>query len=461
MLTLWLQGVPSGPSLVAFRIGNVLVHAACGLLLLWLLMRLGLAPPVSLVVAWSFLSHPSVTETVMWLTGRHDSLGVLFCLGALLVWPRGPAGPWAVAGASLLCGAAFLSKEPYIVAPALVVLLDVWRHRRDAAPLRWSRVALWCAPAAGVIAVLILRRLLQIPSGSDQLLVSPLTHALHFATIVKHYVVQLVTFSNGPTIDSYRPLTGAASVVVLAAIVAVAGVLAYLWRRGASVPGGALLGLLWLVVALAPHIVSIPVLGKYGNRYAYLPWVGLAIGLAFALDAVLRRLPMSGRGAVLTVIMLGVGAQAWATSLEAAHWRDDRALYGADVARSPEDAQAIYHLGHAIRRQQGCEAALPHFRSAVGHDPELARAWHEIGWCLLSEGRHAESIEPSLRAIRLGYGPGSTFHNLGVALVRVGRVEDGIRSLEESLRRRPGNAGTLAELRAARERLASAGTEDP
>lgn len=446
MATVWLQArVSTEPAF--YRALNVLLHVGCGaLLLVWTTRRLGwpgwLGAPVSLV----FLLHPSVTEVVEWITGRHDSLGVLGVLGALLLWPtdatRGAARMARALGASLLVLAAFLSKEPYVVAPVLLVLVHA--HGRLTAGRAVVTRASWllALPFAAVALGFVLRAALHVPSSSDQLHAGLTTHARSYATIVAHYALQLATFGDGRTTESWAPLSLWASLGVLTLCTLALGLLARGARRGSQDAAAALLGCAWLGVALAPHVVSLPLIGMFGNRYAYLPLVGFCIALGagarYVASVLAARAP---RLVVPAVAAAGVGLVLLAlqTAADAALWRDAVTLFGADVAAAPDDPRSLYHLAHAIGVQSGCRDALPLYERAVAADPGYERAWHNLTGCLIDERRWPEAVAAGRRALQLAPDDARDEYNLGVALLASGQP-DGLSHLRRASQLDPGYA---------------------
>ena len=213
MLSLWLQAQIFGISMVPFRLGNLALHLCCCVLLYLLLLRQKTPPLLAACCAVFFAVHPSVTEAVMWLTGRHDTLGVACSLSALLLWPRADTHSLTsrtiLAGISgLFCALALLSKEPYVVVPILIAVREVFQSA-NAGNLPLKARAPWLVfPFASIGAVFVLRSILGISSHSDALFLSPAEHLVNFATIIRHYFVQIITVTNGRTIHDYSVLSG-------------------------------------------------------------------------------------------------------------------------------------------------------------------------------------------------------------------------------------------------------------
>jgi len=430
MATVWLQArLSTEPAF--YRAFNVLVHVACGgVFLIWSTRRLGWPGWLGALVSIVFLVHPSVTEVVEWITGRHDSLAVLAVLGALLVWPgEGTTGARQLGravGASLLLLAAFLCKEPYVVGPALLVLVHAHRKAVAGRTLLTRSSTLLALPFAAVAAGFALRAALHIPSSSDQLHASLGTHLRSYATIVAHYGVQIGTFGNGRSTESWAPLSTGASLGVLGGCATIVALLAWAFRRGSADAAGALLGFGWFAVALLPHVVSLPIIGMFGNRYAYLPLLGFCValgsGIRWAAGLLATRLPrlripaLAAAGVVLALLALQ-------TAAEASLWHDAVTLFGADVAAAPDDPRSLYHLAHAVGRQSGCGDAIPLYQHAVAVDPTYQKAWHNLTGCLVDEHRWPEAVQAGQRALALAPNDARDEYNLGVAMLGAGRAE--------------------------------------
>lgn len=461
MATFWLQARLTGISLVGLRAGNVVVHVVCGLLLLLWLRRLNAPPWGALVAALAFLVHPSVTEPVMWLTGRHDSLAVLCCLAALLAWPArgGPRSLPRAAATALLCGLAFLCKEPYVVMPVLLLCYALWATMDDGRPLRAAIDWRLTLPVAAVAGVVLLRRALAIPTSSGQP-ASPVLHQLvDYGTIVWHYVVQLATLSNGRTIASYRVLPPALALVLLGAFATALGALAVAWRGGHRAAGAGLFGLLWILVTLAPHVLALPVYGVYANRYAYFPLVGLIVLATLALTPWTTRWQPRLRALGIGGALAGVAALALATAAEARAWRDEVSLFGPDLPAVWDDPAAAYHYGQAIYHRGGCAAALPAFARAAELAPGYGDAWHNLAGCLVTLGRYADAVPAATRAVNAQPKSSRRAYNLGVALVGAGRTAEGVPLLQEAVRLEPTFAPAVRALAATRH--APAGASQP
>lgn len=427
-----LEVAAFGVSLRSMRVVDVLLHALNGALLYIYLRRLGRSEAAATLGLAVFLLHPVTTEPVMWLSA-HDLPGMAFTLGACLAvgrsWPRAAAA----AGCAFF---AFLSKELYIVAPLLAVIPFLPRadDRRGA----W-RFAVLAMGALGM--AFAIRRAIGIVSTSDIGLGALIRAA---GTIVLHYGLELATFTNQPTIESYAPLSFSAAILVLVAALALIAALARFAPPAAH-------GALWIGIALAPSALALPYTGVFANRYAYLPLAGFALLLSALWDRLLsapsvdRLAPILMWTPIPVVLLLALF-----TAGEASRWSSGLLLFGADVEREPDDARALYHYGHAVWRARGCADALPLYERAVARDPAYQRAWHNVAGCLINQRRFKDAVAPAEQALALAPDDPRAEYNLGTALAFSGDLADGIAHLERSAALRPGSRATDEALESAR-----------
>lgn len=458
MLTLWAQARVTGLSIVAFRMVNVLLHAGCSALFFQVLRAAGRARLVAAAIAAVFLVHPLAVEPVLWITGRHDTLAVLLVLASLLAAraavladdARRGAAPAAAAG--LACGAAFACKEGYVTAPALLAGWTWMVLASSPAPKRRRAIAI-AAPAVALItvgAVIVARRAIGIPTGSDRLGLPLSEHLQVYGTLLGTYLRYAVTFSIGATTRAFTVAPISAPLALLAG----AAVALFVWAtaRGRGTLSAASFGAAWFALLIAPNVLSLPMIGIYGNRYGYAPLLGLLFAAAIGLEAAHARLrphmqPIV-RGA-LGLLLLGSAVQSAVLGLR---WHDERTLFGADVAEEPNNPYALYHLGVAAQASAGCRAALPLFARAAEILPSYDRAVHNLAGCLINAGLFEDALGPARRAVELRPAHAGARQNLAVALYRTGHVAEARAEVERGLAldpQRPGLVSLKRELDAA------------
>jgi hypothetical protein len=439
MLSLWLQGMAHTRSVVGFRVVNLALHGLCAGLLWLLLDRRGVGRGAALVAAAVLLVHPSVTEPVMWITGRHDILGMAFSVAAIVLWPVADRRIWLRSSlAALAAVLAFLCKEQFLVLPLLLVIYAVVSMRGRSDGIRGSqRWLVLLLPWVGLAAALGWRAHLGIRLGSDELAGGLVRQIVCYATIVWHYAVQLVSLGDSATLAPFIPLGAWAAAGVLLIVLALVAGLARAWWREPARFALPLFGVSWFCLSLVPFVAAIPPIGFYGNRYAYVPLGGLIVAVVGLLAPLAER--ARGRlshlwmaaGALLPALLVVPTASAAAT------WRSDLSLYEADLLREPDNGIAHYHYGYAVLRRRGCGEALPIFLAATRLAPHYARGWHNVAGCLENLGRASEAVEPARQAVELDPDNARNQYNLAVALAARGDGTGARQALERCLAREP------------------------
>lgn len=148
MLSFWISAATGGLHPFPFKLGNLVVHLACGLVA-WRLLSLTLLRDVNLrthagiiavAVMAAWLLHPINVSTVLYAVQRMAQLSTLFVLASLLIFVRGrlnlasgrssPAS-WQLfliyPGLVLL---GLLSKENAAVSPALCLVIELAYFQR-------------------------------------------------------------------------------------------------------------------------------------------------------------------------------------------------------------------------------------------------------------------------------------------------------------------------------------------
>jgi len=281
-LSLWFDH-QLGDSAIPYKATNVLLHLVCTVLLYGLIRRLGAAVGISLVATLLFAVHPIHTTSVHFVLGRTDLIAALFYLSCLLSVARWPAVPavWQIAVSLSAFLAALCSKELAITLPVMMLAVRV-HHQRPSALGPWlAREQRWLWPfGLLVLAYLTGRWWLWRDSGDD---ISVYANLSPF-NVANNYVEWgfglLYPFDLYQAREWQQRYTGA---FLTAAALASCGLLSFAaWLLAPNLKALlrsrlAWLGLLWIVITLAPMAG-----GSAHRWYLYLPSAGLSVLLAAA-----------------------------------------------------------------------------------------------------------------------------------------------------------------------------------
>lgn len=389
----------SGLAPWSYHMVNVVLHAACTLLVVRVGRQWGLGAAAAGVGGLVFAVHPIHVEAVAAVFGRKDLLATLFVL-ALALTHRGALdrGGWRRLAAPLFLLAAMLSKEVGVVGVALVAAQDLWLERDRRAFLQRPAVPLLYASYLGAVAAFLLARTavtggLGIPDTAfwdNPLVTAPLVPRLATALVVVGKGVGLLfapvgqspdySFDAIPVVTSLRDPRLA---VMLAGTAALAAGVLHPRLRRTALP----LGVAWYLLALLPTANLLVLTGTiFAERLLYLPSVAFsllvgagAVGAAAMAEGLKR--PRSEPGAApsrrtrspqaATAVALIVALPLALTTLAyARHWTDDVALFRRAVAAVPNSTKAHHKLGEELLRAGELGGALRSLERALEIAPD-------------------------------------------------------------------------------------------
>lgn len=466
-----------------FHLGNVLTHGLTAALLAALALMLGLPAGIALLAGSLHALHPVHAEAVAWISGRTDltaALGVCATLALLLAARRGgPRAALCAAAAGATALLALLSKESAIALlpaaplvllgppPAACAATSPAQSETDAG--RCARRVAWIALAAALAIYLALRcatlgSLLGPVAGPEGGVLAGRGTLPERAVLAGNLTLRYLLRWIAPWALSleapaalrrppYPLLPGLAGLALLAAA-------AWLWVRGvralarraraagpqpswATLP--ALLGLGLFLAGLMPVLQWVRVGEVWGERFLYLPALGLTL---FGAACVAPRL--SARALRPAVVAAALGAIAVPgvvlLQMRLPDWRDDLALFQSEVRRHPDSARMAGNLGAALVQRGRQAEAESHMTRAAQLDPDDARLQAQLGSLLIDLGRADEGVPCLERAAERMRPTKSLLKNLGIGWTRQGRYDEAAAALRDALARDPGDAGTLDAL---------------
>jgi tetratricopeptide (TPR) repeat protein len=442
MLDCTLYGLDAG----GHHLTSVLLHLANTLVLFFVLCGATGAPWRSGVVAALFALHPLHVESVAWVSGRKDVLSTFFGFAALGAYGRyarrGGAGRYALT--ALLLALGLMSKPMLVTLPFVFLLWDYWPlgRLRPGAPISPARLALEKLPFLVLSAASSTATLVAQESGEAVASLDEVPFRLRAANAVVSCVRYLgkmmwpadlaplyphPNLPGGVPLESWQ-IAGAALLLVLITVA--------VW---ASRRPYAIMGWLWYLGTLVPVLGLVQVGGQaMADRYTYISLVGPFIAIVWgAGDLVAARVERPGRWvtAVLTVTMLF--ALAFASRVQARHWRNSLALTRHAVRLQPNSSHMRINLGVALQLAGKPERAIRQYREAARINPRSPKLHNNLGNALELQGRRDDAIAHYRLAIGLDPGFAKAYANLGSALLAAGATPEALVQLQTALRLDP------------------------
>ena len=433
----------NGPDPFWFHLAVLAAHLlVC--LLLWILGIRWLDSRLAAALAvFFFACHPVSAEAYLWSSALPEPLAAAGLLGAVLILDcraaesRDGPGLWVAAiAAGLVFLAGLLAKEVVLVAlPALSLFLIVSRRVQ----LRY----LVPVAAAGVVFVLLRMAALSGLQATGADTVQRLQALkIYPVLVVEGFLAMLTMQPIGIRHLSweYATLGWGASAGAAAFCLALL-VTAFAVRRSLPLTLAAALttGLMLLPIAL---VATVPGWGGFG-RYLYLPLSITALALAElglkahrALEVSKPRLWWAVPLIVATALIveqIGLRHALWV-------YANQENLANAAIEIFPDGPDGWEWLGNVHIEKGELEEARVCFRRATERGPELFRPRHNLAAALLYSGRPAEALEQLeiLDSLHPPTAPGSKV--AVTALMNLGRWDEAVSRLVDSLDRDPGYA---------------------
>jgi tetratricopeptide (TPR) repeat protein len=387
----------SGLGVVGFHAGNVLIHAANGLLILYLMHHLEIqaghrASRLALATALIFVLHPVQTEAVTYASGRSTSLSTFFALASLTAWTVGRnnrrhAAMYMYAASPLLMLLGIATKESAVMVPAVLVLCAAADVSR---PFSWQQV--WRQSACHWLLLLAaLAAAMLLPAYQHFLATSLATRSITENLIAQVYgigyllgqLLNIERMNADPALPVHTTL-GLDGTLVLAGIVFAAG-MALLNIRRYPLPAFAVL---WFLLWMAPGNSLLARLDLVNDRQLYTALAGPALLLAAAIHRLGRQQRYLEVMALSAVLLL----TGFTTHLRNDVYRDEVGFWRNVIAQSPHNARAYNNLGIALAAECDLTRAEAAWRKALAVDPGHVRA--AVNLRLLGQGLLPDGLGP-------------------------------------------------------------------
>ena len=440
-----LQWAIGGGSPLPFHLTNTLLHATVTGLLFLLLARLN-RPLPALLGATVFAVHPVHTEAVANVVGQAELLAAAGVIGACLLYVGRPPeeATWRRdAAIATLYGGALLAKEHAIVAPGLLLLLELATGTHARFPLRSRlnarlRLALMLALVAGAYLAVRYAVLGSLrgtdPAGPLSYLNEPTRILSAFRAWPEYarllfWPAELSADYSPAVILPVRRMTPMAAFGAALLILTALATVTIRNRPGLGLPAA------WFLVSITPvSNLFFPVGILVAERALYLPSVAVALATAFiANSAGVKRLRRLTRALALVALAGACVAMTVRTVTRNPTWKDNAAVVRTLIRERPESYRSQW-LAAVLLAQAGDTArSEAHWQLAYrlwnGHPTFLT----EFALFSIRTGRYQRAIRLLERARPMP--DGSIEEVLATAYLLAGRPAEALVTTDRALRR--------------------------
>ena len=420
-------------SVVAFHAVNALLHAVASVLVLAFLGVLGFSSAAARIGAALFAVLAIHVEALAPITGRSETLALLFGLVFVLLHARRKSAVLA----ALAFLAALSCKESAVGFLGLACAMDVLvkrerppilRHGLALAALGVFLVARWAALRGPLGAVSVLDNPLVAASGSERMFTAL---AIQFEYLWLMLVP--VGFKSDASLAQLE-IDGSVFEVRVLGCLAVLGVVVA-WALRSPVQRRA------IVLSIAGYAMLFAVTSNLlfligtarAERLAYAPSMFVCGLLGLACASIGPRL-----GTGIAVVL--VAGNLVASLSRNAVWRDPGTFFRAQVVEAPRSAKARFNFGAQLASEGDDAGAEREYGYALQVHPDYVEALHNLGNVLRRRGEAEKALGHYRRALELQpqFLP-AAFGIVG-ALHELGRPDEARAMLDQIERRAPGHA---------------------
>jgi protein O-mannosyl-transferase len=459
---------------------SVLLHALNTVLLfLLVLFATGRFGP-SLLLALLFGIHPINVESAAWVAERKNVLSTFFfflTLAAYGWYVRRPSSQRYVA-VLLLFACSLMAKPMLVTLPFILLLLDYWPLERIPDKNSFSRrtgekIPLFGLSLVSCIITYAVQRAGHAFHPSTQF---PLGVRLENAVLAYALYLWKALWPAGLTVFYPHPgknISGLQIGTSVCALLLITSSVALMRRRKYL-----LVGWLWFLGTMIP-VIGIVQVGDQAmaDRYAYIPLIGVFLGVVFLLADYLTglKLPKAVPGGLGAIVLM---AYSFVSVWQIGHWSSSENLWNHALAVTPQNPLAHRKLGFDQLSQGDSAGALEHFRHAVeikpndptdhvnlgigldaNHnreagiaeyrkaisltsDPEqLAAAYTDLGADLDQAGNNAEAQESYDRAVQFDPGMYNAYLNRALLFEKQGKLGQAVEDYQRSVELHPSVQG--------------------
>lgn len=412
-VSLMLDANLGGVAPFIYHFSNVLFHLAAVWLLFVFFIQLGFRRDHSFFFSLLFAVHPLLTQAVVWIPGRNDSLlaiGTLASFICLLRFLERRSWP-AYLGHLFFFAFALFSKESALVIPLLALGL-VYARQKEALSFRlagWLIVS-W----SPILAVWFFLR--------NIALVNPLqltwldvvqSLSLNFLAVIQLIGKVLFPFNLSvlPTMRDTTPIFGVMALVILAALLIPASNRpAYKWW-----------GLAAFALFLFPSLIGpngVTTAGFLEHRM-YLPLIGLMVALLES-DAVSRlRVSRVTALSLAAVLLLLFSALTYSHSL---NFRDRLTFWESAALTSPHSALAHRNLGAMYQLDGADDKAEQEYLAAIKINRNEPMVHNNLGLIYMNHKRIAEAEILFRQELAVNPNYDNALFNLGLLYYQQGLI---------------------------------------
>lgn len=420
----------AGDNLSFYFLSNILLHLTVSCLVFYLFKKIISRKAVAFLLSLIFLIHPAVTQAVVWLPGRNDSILAAFSLLAFLFLIRfneRPGLPPLILY-TVFFWLALLTKESAVFIPILAIIYFFTIGRNQSTSKSEKFLVFLMSFLAGT-AWYLLRRL-AFNSESFGYLEAARSMINNYPAIIIFFGKMLLPFNLNvfPVLENSSLIFGIIAIIFLSIAIILSKN-----RSGSSL----VFGLAWMLIFLIPTLLRIDGQPDFLEHRMYLPLIGFLIIIS-EIDWIkqinFKNLPT--KFIVLTIFTIFIVI----TFFHSQHFKNKLVFWESAVKDSPRSVLVQKNMGAMYYLEERFEEAEKHYLEALRLEPSEPMVNNNIGLIYVERGDESTAEKFFLKELSLYPNYDKALFNLGFLYYKQGKMVEARYLLESCLRSNPRHA---------------------
>lgn len=412
-----------------YHLTNIILHILASLALYRFITLLYDDRLLALLAGIFFVIHPVHTEAVAYISGRPDSLALLFLLLTFIFYIKylRVENPLFSVLALLSYVLALLSKENSLILPALILLYHYTFRKKIKIGGFVPLLSIFCA-------YIILRlTVLRFAQESAFSLSAVFRRIPGFFAAITSYI-RLLIFPFGLHMEYGDKIFSFGDIRVITGAIALVSLLIYAFKKR-NENNLVFFSVFWFFIALLPVSNLYPLPFYMAEHYLYLPSIGFFLILSKGISSIYgtEKFRIFAIGAIICLTFF----YSFLTIRQNNYWRRPIGFYKRTLEYTPDSARAYCNLGVAQRAIGRRKEAIESYKKALEIRPNYAKVYYSLGNVFCDIGRTEEAITFFKKALELSPGDADVYNNLGIVYSVTGRKEDAIASFEKAIELNP------------------------
>ncbi len=426
ILTYMLDYSLWGLNVKGYHLSNILFHILATLTIFWFISILYQDWFLSLFSSLFFLVHPVHTEAVTYISGRADSLALLFMLLCFIFYLKTLKTKKITFYILMLLSyaIALFSRENSLILPILLLLYHYTFRKR-----------IKLGQFLPVLTMAFLYILLRFTVLRSLFAVAPATTTPwqrmpgFFVAIAKYFRIMLLPFNLH--MEYGNRLFSLSYPQAILGISLLASLFIYVARQRKT-RNLIFFGLLWFFVCLLPSSNLYPLNAYMAEHWLYLPSIGLFLILANAFSYLYKRRHLKALTIGLAIGLLFY--YSFLTIRQNNYWKDPIAFFERTLKYAPESSRVYNNFAKAYSDLGENEKAIPLFKKTIELQPNHKQARNNLGLAYYRMGRLVEAVIAYTEAIQIDPDYAQAHNNLGLVFFDLGKIEYAINSYRKAIK---------------------------